>query len=88
MKFLNRSGLFVINEGGYFFTFTLQPWNWLRVYIGYGKWHKVFEWGHYSLLVRVEPHGKTFSSLLPYVHPYNQSRRCLFNYTDERKVAG
>jgi len=43
MKFLNSMGLFVVNGGGPYFTFTFQPWKWVRVYL-FGK---VFNWGHY-----------------------------------------
>lgn len=44
----NNSNCWSFNEGGHWLTITLWkksviPGRWLRLYIGYGKWHKIIE---------------------------------------------
>jgi len=45
MKITYAMGLFCINEGGRYFTLSLQPWNWLRIFLSFGAWRRVLEWG-------------------------------------------
>lgn len=47
MKILNSMGLFCFNEGGRWLTISIQPWCWLRIFIGCESlsFRRVFQWG-------------------------------------------